>query len=206
MGGAGITYYFDAMPRLPDPAPADLPVHDTPRAGLLGAAAAGVSAAAGACNYVELRKATRHIGQLYDDIFEASGLRAAQQGLLFFIDAHDGPTMKEMARAIVMDLSALGQTLKPLVRDGYVRLVPSETDGRAKRVYLTEAGRAKAREGVALWQQAQGRFEAALGSAEARSLRGALALIASNGFADVFRSAEPHPVRFALRGDETLPA
>ncbi len=191
-------------------APAELPARDTPcadkpRASLLGVAASS-EAAAGACNYVELRKATRHIGQLYDDILGASGLRAAQQGLLFFIDAHDGPTMKEMAKAIVMDLSALGQTLKPLVRDGYVRLVPSATDGRAKRVYLTEAGHAKAREGVALWEQAQGRFEAAFGSIGARDLRGALALIASDGFADAFRTAEPQPVRLTLRGERPLVA
>lgn len=175
-----------------------------PCSGLLGAGDA--STAAGACNYVELRKATRHIGQLYDDIFEASGLRAAQQGLLFFIDAHDGPTMKEMARAIVMDLSALGQTLKPLVRDGYVRLVPSATDGRAKRVYLTADGHAKAQEGVALWRLAQGRFEAALGSTGARELRGALALISSPRFADAFRAAEPHPLSFSLRGKAPLVA
>ena len=176
-------------------------------AGLLGdAAAARAAGAAGACNYVELRKATRHIGQLYDDIFEASGLRAAQHGLLFFIEAHDGPTMKAMARAIVMDLSALGQTLKPLVRDGYVRLAPCERDGRAKRVYLTPAGHAKAREGVALWQQAQGRFEAVLGSVEARDLRVALAVIASDGFADVFRHVEPHPVPFASSREGSGPA
>ena len=192
------------MLRPSDSGQAAQPIPDPPRADPLDGATA--SAVAGACNYVELRRATRHIGQLYDDIFEASGLRAAQQGLLFFIDGHDGPTMKEMARSIVMDLSALGQTLKPLVRDGYVRLMPSQTDGRAKRVYLTEAGLAKACEGVELWQQAQGRFEAALGPEHARDLRDALALIASEGFAAMFRSVEPRPLHFALRGATPLVA
>ena len=75
------------------------------------------------CNNSELRKATRHLGRLFDDVVGGSVMRASQLGLLFQIEAMGGPTMKALAGIIVMDLSALGHTLKPLVRDGYVALV-----------------------------------------------------------------------------------
>ena len=52
------------------------------------------------------------------------------------------PTLRELAEAIVMDLSALGHTLKPLIRDGYVALVPDKNDGRVKHATLTK-GRGK---------------------------------------------------------------
>ena len=143
------------------------------------------------CNNSELRKATRQLGQLYDDIVGGSGMRASQLGLLFQIEAMRGPTMKALARIIVMDLSALGHTLKPLVRDGYVALVADERDRRVKRVFLTEAGKAKTAEGLDLWRLAQGRVEAVLGSAGALALRQTLAMLASDQFAEAFRTVEP---------------
>ena len=56
---------------------------------------------------------------------------------------------------------------------------------------LTEAGKAKTAEGLDLWRLAQGRVEAVLGSAAALALRQTLAMIASDAFAEAFRSAEP---------------
>ena len=149
---------------------------------------AGVLAAS-PCNNNELRRATRHLGQLFDDVIGASGLRAAQQGLLFQIEAMNGPTMKALAKIIVMDLSALGHTLKPLIRDGYVDLVPCDKDGRVKRVFLTDAGRAKFAEGLKLWQMAQEQLESVMGSDKALQLRETLAMISSDQFAQAFHAA-----------------
>ena len=146
------------------------------------------------CNNIELRRATRHIGRLFDDVVGPCGLRAAQLGLLFYVEAAGAPTMKTMAKAIVMDLSALGQTLKPLIRDGYVALVADDKDGRVKRVHLTDKGREKYRDGMELWRLAQERFEAVLGAVRAREMREALALIASDEFGEAFRNAKPRPV------------
>ena len=54
------------------------------------------------------------------------------------------PTLRDLANDIVMDLSALGHTLKPLIRDGYVALVPDKEDGRLKHATLTNAGQKEA--------------------------------------------------------------
>ena len=142
------------------------------------------------CNNSELRKATRHLGQLFDEMMRPSGLRAAQHGLLVHVKAMDRPTMKALARELVMDLSALGHTLKPLERDGFIRLEKDERDARAKRVSLTAAGEAKLDETIALWRKAQARVEATLGPEKAATLRGMLAEVASEGFGTAFREGD----------------
>lgn len=143
------------------------------------------------CNNDTLRKATRNLGQLYDDAVEVVGLRSGQFGVLVHIDELDEPTMKELARALVMDVSALTRTVQPLVRDGYVRLVPNAEDGRSKRVTLTKAGQRKVVEARELWLNAQARFEAVFGAERAQALRETMMLLSSEEFARQFKLADP---------------
>jgi len=131
------------------------------------------------------------LGQLYDDSLAPSGLRATQHNLLYTIHVMDEPTLREMAQALVMDLSALGHSLKPLVRDGLVAIVPDAQDGRAKRATLSKAGVKKLQQTVALWRDAQDRFEIAFGKKRADDLRELLASIASDEFRAAFLSRRP---------------
>jgi DNA-binding MarR family transcriptional regulator len=98
----------------------------------------------------------------------------------------DGPTLKTLAEAMVMDLSALGHTLKPLIRDGFVELEPDEKDRRVKRVRLTTRGAAKQKEMTARWQVAQDRFDATFGKERSEELRRVMSLISSPEFAGAF--------------------
>ena len=139
------------------------------------------------CNNAVLRKAGRNLGVLFDDVIAPSGLRGGQFGILSHVRALDRPTMKALAEELVMDLSALGHTLKPLVRDGYIVLEPNPDDRRSKRVVLTAAGEAKLGETIALWQKAQKKFEAAFGAKKAKELRDLLAVVASETFSAAFR-------------------
>lgn len=134
------------------------------------------------CNNAMLRRATRKLGQLYDDMLAPSGLKATQQGLLYQIHIGDEPAMGAIAAALVMDLSALGHTLKPLIRDGYVETFTDADDRRIKRVRLTPQGLAKLDEAMKLWSLAQQRFEAMVGKNEAARLRAALGDIAALDF------------------------
>lgn len=142
------------------------------------------------CNNSVLRQAARRMGQLYDDIISPSGLRATQFGLLAYVVALDQPTMARLAEALVMDLSALGHTLKPLIRDGLVETFPDERDKRAKRVKLTAAGERKVKAASALWAKAQGGFETAFGKKKAAELRKVLSFVASEDFAQAFDAAK----------------
>ena len=151
-----------------------------------------IDAPAGNCNNTALRKATRNLGRLFDDVIEPSGLRAAQFGILVHIDGLGRPAVKVLARALVMDLSALSHTLKPLIRDGLVVLTPDLDDKRSKRVCLTPAGRRKCEETAGLWDDAQARFDVVLGAGAAQQLREMLMIIASETFAAAFKGANPH--------------
>jgi DNA-binding MarR family transcriptional regulator len=126
------------------------------------------------CNNAMLRRATRKIGQYYDDVLAPSGLKATQQGLLYQIHIGDEPAMGAIASALIMDLSALGHTLKPLIRDGYVETVADPDDRRIKRVRLTPQGLVKLDGAMKLWQVAQQRFEDVVGKEKAARLRAAL--------------------------------
>ncbi|TIT02193.1 MAG: winged helix-turn-helix transcriptional regulator [Mesorhizobium sp.] len=134
------------------------------------------------CNNAVLRRATRKLGQFYDDVVAPSGLKATQQGLLYQIHIGDEPAMGAIAAALVMDLSALGHTLKPLIRDGYVETFTDPDDRRIKRVRLTPQGLIKLDEAMKLWRVAQQRFEDMVGKEHAAMLRAALDDIAALDF------------------------
>lgn len=139
------------------------------------------------CSNSAIRRAARQLGQLYDDCMGDSGLKGTQFSLLSQIAASGDPALKQLAEAMVMDLSALGHTLKPLIRDGYVELVPDEKDKRVKRVRLTELGSTTRQELLANWRDAQRRFDDAFGKERGAEIRKALAVIASPDFARAFR-------------------
>jgi len=139
------------------------------------------------CNNAMLRRASRMLGQVYDEELAASGLRTTQHSLLAQIDKMKGPTLRELAAEIVMDLSALGHTLKPLIRDRYVILVPDKDDRRVKHVTLTRSGKSKLKQTSKLWARAQQRFEAVFGDERAAQLRDVLGELSSETFRQAFK-------------------
>ncbi|MCK8781529.1 MarR family winged helix-turn-helix transcriptional regulator [Rhizobium sp. NTR19] len=145
------------------------------------------------CSNSAIRRAGRQLGQLYDDAMGDSGLKGTQFSLLSQIRLLGAPSLKTLANAMVMDLSALGHTLKPLLRDGLVELVPDEQDRRVKRVRLTPLGRAKQKEVAARWKKAQRRFDEVFGEDRSVELRRTLALISSPEFAKAFATTGGDP-------------
>ncbi len=139
------------------------------------------------CNNGMIRQAARMLGQLYDDVLAPSGLRATQHTLLYTIHTMNGPTLREMAQAMVMDLSALGRSLKPLKREGLVAIVPDPQDGRAKHATLTKAGSKTLKHTLELWRDAQDRFEKAVGVKRAEELRSVFESLSSPEFREAFQ-------------------
>jgi DNA-binding MarR family transcriptional regulator len=95
------------------------------------------------CCHSAIKRASRRLGKLYDDVLGPSGLRITQYSLLAQIDVCPGVSPKQLASGLVMDLSALGHSLKALIRDGLIQTNPDPSDHRAKQLYLTEKGKAK---------------------------------------------------------------
>ena len=97
------------------------------------------------CSATAMRKATRRLTQLYDDALEQCGLRSTQFTILAELGNSfpSPPTVAELAHRLVIDRSALGHNLQPLLRDGLVVLRESDADRRRRHVALTAQGRAR---------------------------------------------------------------
>jgi DNA-binding MarR family transcriptional regulator len=134
----------------------------------------------GRCNCVALRKASRRMSQFYDSVLAPSGLKSTQYAMLSEIARRVAgpPTIRELAEALVMDQSTIGQNLRPLQREGLVALEQDEADRRTRRVTLTKAGRARFAAAEPLWRVAQERFESSFGKRAAAELRAVLGTIA----------------------------
>lgn len=146
----------------------------------------------GPCHCTALRKASRRVSQLYDDALAASGLKTTQRAILAQLRRAGPLSISLLAEALVMDRGGLAHTLKPLQREGLLRLEQDPDDGRSRRVRLTEAGQRKLAETERAWAAAQAGFEQALGPEHAAALRALLAQLVVDDFQQVFvdRSAQ----------------
>jgi DNA-binding MarR family transcriptional regulator len=138
------------------------------------------------CNCTALRKATRRVSQLYDSALEPCGLRSTQRTILIQIARSETPPLGELAEALVMDRGALTHNLKPLQRDGFVKIAVDPQDRRNRLVALTAQGRAKLAESEVLWARAQRGFEKGFGTTKSASLRKALEFLVSDNFVNAF--------------------
>jgi DNA-binding MarR family transcriptional regulator len=125
------------------------------------------------CYGTALRKASRRVTALYDEALAPTGLRSTQFAILAEIfDRDEGPpTLNQLAEDLVLDRSGLGHSLRPLEREGLIRLEKSSCDRRSTLVALTEQGRKRYAQALTLWQKAQDRYAAALGETRANELR-----------------------------------
>jgi DNA-binding MarR family transcriptional regulator len=107
-----------------------------------------------ACTCFNLRKATRAVTQLYDDILRPSGLRATQFNLLSVIWIMGTVSITRLADQAVIDRTTLARNLDVLKRQGLVRIQPGE-DARVREVSLTPAGHETVMEAFPYWKKAQ---------------------------------------------------
>ena len=80
-------------------------------------------------------------------------------------------TMARLADAMTMDRATVGHNLRPLERDGLLRISISASDRRAREVAITDRGYAVLLAAHSAWQMAQAGFESAFGAQEAVDLR-----------------------------------
>jgi DNA-binding MarR family transcriptional regulator len=118
-------------------------------------------------------RAAKGIPTLYDETLAPSGLRSTQFAILAeIVDRDEGPpTLNQLADDLVLDRSGLGHSLRPLEREGLIRLEKSSRDRRSTLVALTDQGRERYAYALTLWQKAQDRYAAVVGEAQADELR-----------------------------------
>src|ERR671916_514637 len=86
------------------------------------------------CVCTAVRRVDRALNRLYDDALRPSGLVTTQYALLSTLARVQSPLLhSQLAEAQVMASTTLTRTLKPLVRDGLVR-IESGDDRRTRYV------------------------------------------------------------------------
>ncbi|GJE04702.1 Transcriptional regulator SlyA [Methylobacterium isbiliense] len=134
-----------------------------------------------ACICVAVQRAARVIGREFDAVFRSVGLSNWQFTLLTVLALGDPPTMRELAEELALDKSTLTANVKLLEKRGLIATESDTHDRRARRVRLTESGRALLDATIPLWEKAQANCVGRVGIAQAGSLRRTLATLSSRG-------------------------
>ena len=106
------------------------------------------------CTCFNLRKASRTVTQLFDEVMQPSGLRATQFTLLAAISSIGSVAIRQLSQALVMDRTTLTRNLKPLELQKLVKIVPGE-DRRTRTLTLTDKGHKTLKKALPYWKQAQ---------------------------------------------------
>ncbi len=106
------------------------------------------------CTCFNLRKATRTVTQLFDEVMQPTGLRATQFTLLAAISSTGEIAIRQLSQVLVMDRTTLTRNLKPLETGRLVKIVPGE-DRRTRTLTLTGKGRKTFEKSLPFWRQAQ---------------------------------------------------
>jgi DNA-binding MarR family transcriptional regulator len=138
------------------------------------------------CNCFAVRSAARHVTQLYDRFLASSGLRTTQFSILAKLNRTGPLTINVLAQDMVMDRTTLGRNIRPLARDGLIRIKPAANDRRARELHLTKAGEKRYQAANRGWSEAQARFEEIFGAERAAELRAALRAVVETDFAPDF--------------------
>lgn len=124
-----------------------------------------------ACLCLQVRRAARRVGRLFDEALSPVGLTNGQFSLLTMLAARDDWTMQALAEALGADQSSLTAAVKPLERRGLLRIGQCAADRRVRTPTLTPAGTALLDRAVPLWRGAQARVEALVGGSGAELRR-----------------------------------
>jgi len=123
------------------------------------------------CICGNLREASRAITQMYDEALQPSGLLATQFRLLGAIGAQGPIALTPLADALVMDPTTLARNLKPLERDGLVK-ISRGADRRTRILQITPQGLAALQKAVPLWEEAQTQIISQIGEEKWRAMLG----------------------------------
>ena len=106
------------------------------------------------CVCFNLRRAARAVTQFYDSEMRRHGIRPTQGSILASLQAKDGWNMAELSDWLRMDRTTLVRNLRPLQRDGLVKI---SGGGRGNRVELaiTAKGRKQIEKLTPAWKSAQ---------------------------------------------------
>ena len=112
------------------------------------------------CVCTSARRRSRELTRAFEKAMRGTGVRGTQFSLLAtLIQTGPLPTTR-LADFLGLERTTLTRNLRPLVRDGFVRIDEGE-DRRVRRAVITRKGKEAARRAFPFWKKAQ---DAALAS------------------------------------------
>ena len=106
------------------------------------------------CACFNIRKSARVLTQHYDEAMQSIGLRATQFTILAVLSNVKAITVTQMADFLVMDRTTLTRNLRPLEKQGFLKIQPGE-DRRTRVISLSTKGLNKLKSAIPLWTKAQ---------------------------------------------------
>ncbi len=126
------------------------------------------------CLCLATQRAARMLARRFDRAFAPVGLTNGQFSLMMALNAPQAPTLGRLAAFLAMDRTTLTAALKSLERRGLVTVAPDKEDKRARRLWLTPAGRDSLAAAAPIWRAEHGKLEGELKTPNAEKLRAGL--------------------------------
>lgn len=130
------------------------------------------------CLCLHVQRAARVLARRFDDALRPFGVTNGQFSLLMSLNRPDGPRISDLVDLLGMDRTTLTAALKPLERKGLVTAQADKADRRARRLHLTDAGRAVLAQALPTWRATHDAVDAALAPAKPQDLRDGLMALA----------------------------
>ena len=122
------------------------------------------------CANLNIRRASRQIGQFFDEQMRESQVRPTQFSLLAMINSLGPASVTEIADALGMERTTLTRNLKLLERDRLVEQTRGE-DARVHLYSLSQLGREGLSESRPHWEASQSKFLSRFGEQRWNALR-----------------------------------
>lgn len=155
------------------------------------------------CLCLHAQRAARALARRFDEALHPLGIRSGQFSLLMSLNRPETPALGAVAGLLGMDRTTLTANLKPLKRDGLVKLLRDEKDLRARRPVLTDKGRALLARAIPLWAGAHEEVERIIPGKQGGRLRADLNALAGFPTTGEKQCREPVPPR---RSAKSLPS
>jgi DNA-binding MarR family transcriptional regulator len=122
------------------------------------------------CLCLATQRAARLLARRFDRVFAPLGLTNGQFSMMVALSGSWSPRLSELAEFLGMDAATMTAAVKPLERRGLLERLRDAADARARRVALTEAGRALVAQAVPLWREEHARLDEELEALDAGAL------------------------------------
>jgi DNA-binding MarR family transcriptional regulator len=127
------------------------------------------------CTCTAARMTSRYLSQMYDRALAPSGLRTSQFALLRTLSGIGAVGVQQLGDSMRLDRTTVGRTVRPLEREGLVRIAVDPGDRRGRLLEITEKGRERVLAAERLWAGAQARLETNFGAEQTSALHQSLA-------------------------------